>query len=182
MDSSERRPGRAGVVGAGIAGLSAAIALRRAGWQVEVFEKSHFKNEIGAAITITPNASIVLDRWGFNMEKAAPVPNQVSRLAHARDLATFQREEYADMVDLLGHGAWSFHRVDLHRGLKELATRQDARGEMGPPVEIRLGCEATGVDCEGGILRLAGGRTVVKDLVIVADGAHASLAALFQTN
>ncbi|GAB1312530.1 Salicylate hydroxylase [Madurella fahalii] len=175
MGSNAPRPGRAGVVGAGIAGLSAAIALRRAGWEVEMFEKSHFKNEIGAAITVTPNATMVLDRWGFDMKKAAPVPNQVVRLAHARDLTVFQREEYTDMVDLLGHGTWSFHRVDLHRGLKELATAQDEHGEMGPPVEIRLGCEATGVDCDDGTLRLAGGQVVAKDLIIIADGAHSRL-------
>lgn len=178
MNSGERYTvtGHAGVVGAGIAGLSAAIALRRAGWHVEVFEKSRFKNEIGAAITVTPNATLVLDRWGFDMEKAAPTPNQVCRLAHAKDLTVFQREEYADMPELLGQGAyWAFHRVDLHRGLRDLATRPDEPGGMGPPVDIRLGCEAARVDCEEGIVRLADGQTVAKDLVIIADGAHVSV-------
>lgn len=55
----------AGVVGAGIAGLSAAIALRRAGWDVEVFEKSRMKHEVGAAITIMPSGNAILDSWGF---------------------------------------------------------------------------------------------------------------------
>lgn len=38
------------VVGAGIAGLSSAIALRRAGHNVEIFEKSEFKNEVGTCV------------------------------------------------------------------------------------------------------------------------------------
>lgn len=62
-----------GIVGAGIAGLGAAIALRRAGHEVEVFEKSSFKKEIGAAILLTPNGNHVLRRWGFDFEKAKPV-------------------------------------------------------------------------------------------------------------
>ncbi|KAI0165905.1 hypothetical protein GGR57DRAFT_497369 [Xylariaceae sp. FL1272] len=49
---------QAGVAGAGIVGLSAASALRRAGLDVEVFERSRFSNEIGAAITVPPNATI----------------------------------------------------------------------------------------------------------------------------
>lgn len=55
----------AGIVGAGIAGLSAAIALRRAGWVVEAFEKSSMEHETGAAITLMTIAIAILDKWGF---------------------------------------------------------------------------------------------------------------------
>lgn len=44
-------------------------------WYVEVFEKSWFKSEIGAAITVTPNAALVLAHWGFDMERAGAVPS-----------------------------------------------------------------------------------------------------------
>ena len=69
-------PLRIGIIGAGIAGLGAAIALRRAGHEVEVFEQSQFKNEVGAAITITPNGTRVLNHWGFDHEKARGVKSE----------------------------------------------------------------------------------------------------------
>lgn len=58
----------ASVIGAGIAGLSAAVALRRAGWIVEVFEKSSMRHETGAAITLMTVATAILDNWGFECE------------------------------------------------------------------------------------------------------------------
>lgn len=62
---SQSRKATAGVVGTGIAGLSAAIALSRAGWDVQVLEKSHFRNEVGGAITIMSPAVAILRGWGF---------------------------------------------------------------------------------------------------------------------
>lgn len=64
---SKSRKTTVGVVGAGIAGLSAAIALSRAGCDVQVLEKSRLKNEIGAAITIMPPAVAILRSWGFEL-------------------------------------------------------------------------------------------------------------------
>lgn len=59
-----------GVVGAGIGVLGAAIALNRAGHHVTVYERSQFENEIGTAITMTPNANLILDRCGLDADKA----------------------------------------------------------------------------------------------------------------
>ncbi|KAI0973196.1 monooxygenase [Xylaria arbuscula] len=61
------------VVGAGLGGLGAAIALNRAGHDVEVFEQSSFLNEVGAAIHVPPNASRVLKSWGCNLDDLQPV-------------------------------------------------------------------------------------------------------------
>jgi salicylate hydroxylase len=72
-----RRPNdlqlKVGIVGAGIAGLSAAIALTRSGHEVEVFERSRFKNEIGAAISSCPNMTRILRHWEFDFEKTRAV-------------------------------------------------------------------------------------------------------------
>src|SRR5688500_5755566 len=52
------------VVGAGIGGLSAALALRRAGWQVRVFEQSESPRELGFGVGIAPNAVAALRELG----------------------------------------------------------------------------------------------------------------------
>jgi len=92
------------IVGAGIAGLAASIALTRAGHRVAVYEKSRFKNEIGAAITITPNGNRVLRRWGFDFERARPVDFKVFRYVRS------------DLVYLLMNGLLSFVGYEAGRG------------------------------------------------------------------
>ncbi|KAI0433954.1 FAD/NAD(P)-binding domain-containing protein [Xylaria sp. FL1042] len=185
-------PPTAGIVGAGIAGLSAAIALRRAGFEVQVYERSGFKNEVGAAISTPPNATVALRRWGFDFAAARTVPNLSTRYAAAEDLGTVFESRYEDIETVMGSPSLSFHRVDLHNGLRALAAEDKvadggARGEgedgngggRGTPVKILLGCEVRGVDCDNGVLMLADGTRVQKDLVIIADGAHSNLLADF---
>lgn len=53
------------VVGGGIGGLSAAIALRRAGVAAEVYERAPELREVGAGISLWPNATRQLRRWGL---------------------------------------------------------------------------------------------------------------------
>ena len=68
-----------GVVGAGIGGLAAAIALSRVGHHVTIYERSQFRHEIGAAITMTPNANLILDHWGLDAAKAHETEKQQAR-------------------------------------------------------------------------------------------------------
>ena len=74
-DLGSSQPTNVIIVGAGIAGLSAAIGLRRAGHHVEVFEQSRFTNEIGAALNICPNAS---RRLGKSLSSKCMEPSFVS--------------------------------------------------------------------------------------------------------
>jgi FAD binding domain len=54
-----------GVVGGGIGGLSAALALLHAGFDVHVFERASQLGEVGAGVQISPNASRILHRFGL---------------------------------------------------------------------------------------------------------------------
>ncbi|KAK1830617.1 3-hydroxybenzoate 6-hydroxylase [Podospora conica] len=174
------RQSRAIVVGAGIAGLSATIALRRAGWDVAVLERSRFKSEIGAAISSPPNSTRVLDRWGFDSVKAQGVPNIATVGYDAATLEQFMYDEFTDIGEVMGGASWSFHRVDLHRGLQDLARAVPRPGEG--EVDIQLGVEAKSVDCEEGIVTLIDGEKVQADLVIIADGAHSRLIESFTSS
>ncbi len=92
-----QNPLEVGIVGGGLAGLSAAIALKRAGHRVEVgaqkcsiqrskrifaltmcviakiFEKTDFKKEAGITLAIAPNAGLVYQSWGFDLEEVGGV-------------------------------------------------------------------------------------------------------------
>ncbi len=62
------------IAGAGIGGLTAAIALRQQGHHVEVFEQSGLADETGAVVHITPNAMGVLKHIGIDPRDAGAVP------------------------------------------------------------------------------------------------------------
>ncbi|KAH8889261.1 FAD/NAD(P)-binding domain-containing protein [Thozetella sp. PMI_491] len=165
-------PLEVGIIGAGIAGLSSAIALRRTGARVEIYEKSQFKNEIGAAITVTPNGMRVLDGWGFDSAKARAIDGEQIALISGYTLEPKVVQLFGDTEAQYGHKMKFFHRVDLHATLRE--TAESPEGQPGEPVRIRLGRSVKDVDCEQGIIFLEDGTSVQKDLVIIADGAWAS--------
>ena len=160
---SGKKPLQCGIVGAGIAGLGAAIALRRAGHDVEVYERSTFKHEVGAAITLTPNANLILDHWGFDAVKAREtVKLQIRSLGWAT-LEVERKESFAEVQEKFGYKFNAFHRVDLHNGLRELAEDQMS-------VAVNLASEVCQVDCDSGTMTFANGTQVQKDLVVAADG------------
>ncbi|KAF2634806.1 FAD/NAD(P)-binding domain-containing protein [Massarina eburnea CBS 473.64] len=153
-----------GIVGAGIAGLAAAVALRRAGHDVEAFEKSSFKKEMGAAILLTPNGNRVLRRWGFDFEKARPVDLKQWRFVNANTLAVVAQDSFEKVEEQFGDRMCSYHRVDLHSGMRDLADRYGAR--------IRMGAEIVEIEPEEGVVTIEGGEKVKKDFWVLADGCH----------
>ena len=155
------------VIGAGIAGLAAATALRRAGHNVEVFEKSTFRRELGAAITLTPNANLVLDSWGLDPEKAQHTLKLQSRTVNQQTLATLLHLDLTGVGEKYGHNFNCYHRVDLHNALRDMAFSPD---QPGPVPLLNLGHGITAIDCEKGEITMASGKTVRKDLVVIANG------------
>jgi salicylate hydroxylase len=61
------------IIGCGIGGLAAAIALKQQGHYVTVYERSHFASEVGASITISANATKFLEQWGVDVVAARSV-------------------------------------------------------------------------------------------------------------
>lgn len=164
-----------GIIGAGIAGLAAGIALARAGHNVTIYEKSRFKNEIGAAILLTPNANRILRRWGFNFDSARPVDFKQFRFVHSDTLEIKGRENFEGVEEKYGDRMCAYQRIDLHGGLRDVA-HQEVDGN------ILLGREVVGIDVENGeaeikVLAPTDGKDamvekVKKDLWIMADGCH----------
>ncbi|EXJ56296.1 uncharacterized protein A1O5_12563 [Cladophialophora psammophila CBS 110553] len=160
-----------GIIGAGIAGLSAAIALSRSGHSISLYEKSRFRNETGAAIIIGPNGTRILSKWGFDFVKAGALDYSQMRRIRADTIEVDSEEFFTGVQEQYGDRWLLFHRADLHAGLKDLVEACE------PRPQIHLGSPVVDVDVDSGVLKLATGEEVRKDLVIIADGAHSELIA-----
>jgi 2-polyprenyl-6-methoxyphenol hydroxylase-like FAD-dependent oxidoreductase len=149
---------RATVIGAGIGGLAAAIALRRAGCEVAVREADQEIREIGAGISVWPNGVRALRALGLDDFVDDPQVPRVSgalRRADGSVLAEFGTEVIAGRY---GEALVGLHRRDLHGALLE------AFGADGVKRGSRL------IDIEDDVLQFADGDSDQPDLAVGADG------------
>ncbi len=133
---------RALVVGAGIGGLAAALALARQGFGVDVFERAPALQEFGAGLQLAPNATRALARLGAlaAAREVATAPRAV-RVLRGADGAELARLPVAGAERRWGAPYLAVHRVDLHRVLAEAAA---ATGK----VALHFGAEVAGVASE----------------------------------
>ncbi|KAF9788257.1 salicylate hydroxylase [Thelephora terrestris] len=155
------------IVGGGIGGLSAAIALRRAGHVVEIFERRTSDVEVSSFLACAANGSQWLREWEVNISMMKPVIHQKFV---GRDWETGQILKQFDLGDY--EAAWGsvhymFHRKDLHKGLLHAATSEEGKGT---PCKFVVNHTCESVDYEAGAITFTNGRTVTADLVVGADG------------
>ena len=105
------------VVGGGIGGMAAAVALQRVGWRVSLLERAPEFTEVGAGVQLGPNVTRVLRAWGLDEAVAcvAAFPDRItarSALSGA-DLGTLPLG--ARCLERYGAPYASIHRADLHR-------------------------------------------------------------------
>nr|GAT47415.1 FAD/NAD(P)-binding domain-containing protein [Mycena chlorophos] len=178
MDST---PLKVTIVGAGIGGLAAAIALRRAGHVVQIFESSQNKTEVGAGLALQANALRVLNVFGIRREnlKGATFAGFNIRDAVTGQGASTVWTDFAEAAtDELK--PLTCHRSDIHDELKRLATSSLSGSEsefhgLGPPAALHLGSKVVACDPATGSITLANGEVVTADLVIGADGVRSTI-------
>jgi len=150
------------IVGAGIGGLAAAVALTRAGHDVHVFERNADVEGEGGALTIWPNALTALGRIGL-AGAVASLGNELRSLVitsrQGRVLTRFDVEAAARDY---GYPMIAIRRADLLRALVEAFGRN----------RIHLGAACAGLTQDSGAVRarFADGREVQADVLIGADG------------
>ncbi|MBL1078500.1 FAD-dependent monooxygenase [Nocardia sp. 2] len=148
--------GRAGVVGGGIGGLATTIALRAAGWDVTVYERSPVFTEVGAGITLAANALTALDVLGLgDTVRAAAIPDRPGFARNHRGRVLIDGQ----VSDFVG-GLVTLHRADLIEILAAAVPEQC----------VRSGTRVTAVHADGVIETDSG--TERFDLVVGADGVH----------
>jgi salicylate hydroxylase len=148
------------IVGGGIGGLTAALALRARGLNVTVFEQAGEQRELGAGISIQPNAGLLLQRIGLTDRiKTIGAPNTGLLL----------RTSLGQLIDTAARPSSGVQSYNVHRAefLKLLADAQ-------PDCTLHLGhCLYQVRETNGGVqLTFAHGATIEADLVIGADGIH----------
>jgi salicylate hydroxylase len=157
---------RIAIVGAGLGGLAAAIALRRRGLDVTVYEQAAALGEVGAGLQLSPNAMKVLLALGLEdavmrvaFEPAARVGRD-GRTGRVIAVTTMKGHYH----DTYGAGYYTFHRADLHASLVAAL----------PAGCVRLGakCAAVREAGDAALIDFADGTTVTADVVIGADGIH----------
>ncbi|KAJ7767134.1 FAD/NAD(P)-binding domain-containing protein [Mycena metata] len=158
------RPLNITIVGAGIAGLTAAVALRKNGHLVQIFETSEIKTEIGAALGVQPNSLGVLNHLGVCRENLNGVPFLGNIIFDAKGGEGITRRWLVPGPNK--NPGLLCHRSDLHAELKRLAI---GVGE-GVPAKLRLGTEVIECNPEEGSVTLNNGEVVYADIVLGADG------------
>jgi 3-hydroxybenzoate 6-monooxygenase len=109
------------IAGAGIGGLSAALALSRKGFAVTVFERASAIREVGAGIQLGPNAFRIFASWGLEGRMAdiafAPRAIRFRDSTSGRDI--FRQDLGPSFVRRFGHPYRVAYRVDVQRVLLE---------------------------------------------------------------
>jgi salicylate hydroxylase len=123
-----RRMVRIAIIGGGIGGLTAAIALRKIGFEPEVYEQAPVLLDVGAAIALWPNAMRVLEHLGL----AQQVLDKAGVMKEVRWLD--QHGRLINKVSITETGEHAPTAVALHR-----ADLQEILRYALPPNSVHLG-------------------------------------------
>ncbi|KAM0477786.1 hypothetical protein ACHAPX_005551 [Trichoderma viride] len=156
-----------GVVGGGIGGMSVAIALRRAGHEVTIYEKHDFAGEVGASVSCAANGTRWLHEWGVDIAKGDPV---VLKKLINRDWKTGEPVSVYDLDDYekrWGYVYNMFHRQYMHAMLKDSALGEEGKGT---PAKMEVNHQCQEIDVDAGKITFTNGVVAQHDLIIGADG------------
>ena len=157
------------IVGGGIGGLTAALSLLRAGFDVHVYEQARRLREVGAGVQISPNASRILHRLGLDQELARmgvrPLAWHQRRWCDGR---TLLRTPLAGAVEqTFGFPHYQMHRADL----------LDTLIRSLPPERLHLGHRLTDLADDGDRVeaKFESGTRIAADALVGADGIHSAV-------
>jgi salicylate hydroxylase len=160
---------RIAVIGGGIGGLTAAVALRQAGFEVHVYEQAPELTEVGGGINMAPNATRVLRRLGLgpglDREGVRPAGTHQRRWQDGR---TLQRAPLNPLCEeLYGAPHMTLHRADL----------LDVIAAEFPADRVHLSHRLVGLrdTGDGTEAWFGSGARIIADVLVGADGIHSAV-------
>jgi salicylate hydroxylase len=157
------------VIGGGIGGLAAALALGRAGFDVDVYEQAREVREVGAGIQLSPNATRILNRLGLAEKLAAmgvqPLAMRQRRWDDGRTLAHAALGQTLETA--CGAPYYQSHRADLLNALLDCF----------PADRLHRGHRLTEFIDRGNRVEahFESGKAITADALVGADGIHSAV-------
>lgn len=173
------------VVGAGIAGLTTALALRAEGFDVDVYEAAAKPREVGAGITLAPNAMRGLRYVGVEDEiVSAGIEPGMQYISHWQDGRTLVEIDRSGTREQYQVPYIYIHRADLQSLMFDKAHAKGVRVQTGKRLLAIEDPEDSGAGSGGAsdttVLRFADDTSASADLVVGADGLKSVVRGLFQ--
>jgi salicylate hydroxylase len=169
--SSSAKP-RIAIIGAGVGGLAAALALRAEGLDVDLYEQAGELSEVGAGVSLGANGMRLLDRLGVGpaARRVAAQPHRI-QFHHWRTGGIFYEHPMADWyTERYGAPFLGLHRADLQQVLLD-----SLLDRYGIAPELKRQCVQLRESGDGVKLHFADGTTTAAGVVIGADGLRSSV-------
>ncbi|MBV8885875.1 MAG: FAD-dependent urate hydroxylase HpxO [Chroococcidiopsidaceae cyanobacterium CP_BM_RX_35] len=152
------------IIGAGMGGLVTGIALRQAGYDVEIYDRVNELRPAGAGISLWSNGVKVINRLGLSKE-IARVGGQMERVAYysntGEKLTNFSLQP---LIERVGQRPYPVARTDLQGMLLN---------EFGVEnVQLNSKCVALKQDADSVTAVFEDGRQTTGDVLVAADGTH----------
>jgi FAD-dependent urate hydroxylase len=155
------------IVGAGIGGLTAGIALRRMGYAVEIYDKASELRPAGAGISLWSNGVKVMNWLGLG-DAMASIGGHMERMEYrSHDDKLLSHVDLNPLIEKVGQRPYPVSRTDLQRILL------DAFGEEN--VRLKSKCIGVEQDANSVTVTFEDGHQTTADVLIAADGVHSIL-------
>ncbi len=173
------------ILGAGVAGLTTAIALKKKGFDVGVYERHEGRSDIGAGIVCWPNASFVLKELGLLEDIAlqSGVPVKMRRLSNkGNNLGAL---DIVKLNETMGYPSFSILRKDLMKVLESHLTEYGIEVKYGNAIKklVSTPSGSTSIHFENGATHLQKFTKIrFPKTTSIAMGARQFASSLFSTD